>query len=424
MSPIELDSLPPAEAVQFFRDKGFRVGFDWRDLWQDEHAYAFTVAKAMQYDLLADIRRSVDDAIANGRTFAEFAGDLTPTLQRRGWWGESVEIDPLTGQERIVQLGTPRRLRTIFDTNIRMAHAAGRWERIERLRSRRPFLRYVQLDRPTAREAHRPWHNLVLPIDHAFWRTHYPPNGWFCGCRVQQLSERDLERRGLSVSATPATPTRPWRNARTGKVIRVPKGIDPGFAYNVGRARMRALTPPPLDRPLSVPVAGPGAQGLPAPAPRRKPASRMLPAGLPETEYLNRFLKEFDAAPGRSTIFTDMIGEPLLIGEELFRGGRTGALKVAKLGRERFLLLLADTIKDPDEIWWLWEEFPKGRWTLLRRYLARWRVAGQEEPAFVLFDVGPDGWTGTTAFRPERGSYLDNQRVGTLAYRRPSTGSG
>ena len=126
MASFELEPLPPGEAVQFFRDKGFRIGFDWRDLWQDEHAYAFTVAKAMQYDLLADIRRSVDDAIADGRTFAEFAGDLTPILQRRGWWGESLEIDPLAGEQRVVQLGTPRRLRTIFDTNARMAHAAGR----------------------------------------------------------------------------------------------------------------------------------------------------------------------------------------------------------------------------------------------------------------------------------------------------------
>ncbi|NNG04066.1 MAG: hypothetical protein HKM95_08190 [Inquilinus sp.] len=420
MPDFNLEPLPPAEAVQFFRDKGFRIGFDWRDLWQDEHAYAFTVAKAMQYDLLADIRRSVDDAIAGGRTFGEFAEDLTPTLQKRGWWGEAIETDPLTGERRVVQLGSPRRLRTIFDTNIRMAHAAGRWERIERLKGRRPFLRYVQLDRPSAREAHRPWNGVVLPVDHPFWRTHYPPNGWFCGCRVQQLSQRDLDRRGLTVGADPPTPTRAWRNARTGQVLQVPVGVDPGFAYNVGRARMRALTPPPLDQPLSVPVAGPGAQGVPMPEPRSKPADRLLPSGLSDPDYVDRFLAEFGASRGQPVIFTDRIGEPLVIGEELFRGGRGGAFKVAKRGRERFLLLLADTVKEPDEIWWLWEEFPKGRWTLLRRYIARWRVAGQEQPAFVLFDVGPDGWTGTTAFRPERGTYLDNQRAGSLAYRRVS----
>ena len=35
-----------------------------------------------------------------------------------------------------------------------------------------------------------------------------------------------------------------------------------------------------------------------------------------------------------------------------------GRLKVTKRGREAYLLLLADTIKEPDEIWWrYWVKF-------------------------------------------------------------------
>ncbi len=40
MPQIELKPLPPAEAVAFFRDNGFVIGFDWRDLWDSEHARA------------------------------------------------------------------------------------------------------------------------------------------------------------------------------------------------------------------------------------------------------------------------------------------------------------------------------------------------------------------------------------------------
>lgn len=40
------------------------------------------------------------------------------------------------------------------------------------------------------------------------------------------------------------------------------------------------------------------------------------------------------------------------------------------------------------------------------------------KPAFVLFDVGKEGWRGATAFAPDRVNYLENQHGGTLAFRR------
>ncbi|MEE9209535.1 MAG: hypothetical protein V3U23_03705 [Kiloniellales bacterium] len=66
MHQIDLHPLPPAEAVRFFRGKGFVIGFDWRDVWQDEHARAFTVAKTMRLDILRGIREAVDKTIAAG----------------------------------------------------------------------------------------------------------------------------------------------------------------------------------------------------------------------------------------------------------------------------------------------------------------------------------------------------------------------
>ena len=58
MATIEPFGLPPAEAIKWFESKGYKLGFDWRDTWRDEHAWAFTVAKAMQLDLLGDIPAS------------------------------------------------------------------------------------------------------------------------------------------------------------------------------------------------------------------------------------------------------------------------------------------------------------------------------------------------------------------------------
>ena len=238
MPQPEILDLPPEEAVQHFRAKGFHVGFDWRDTDASTHVRSFTVAKAMKLDILEDIQGAMDEAIADGKTFDWFRDNLEPTLRKKGWWGRQRRVDPVTGESRIVQLGSPRRLRIIFDTNLRMAHAHGRWQGIERLKERMPYLRYVSVRDARTRPEHARWHGTVLPVDHPFWRTHYPPNGWRCRCLVQQLSEDDLERYGSKVSSGPppgSEQTRPWVNRRTGEAARVAVGIDPGFTHNVGR---------------------------------------------------------------------------------------------------------------------------------------------------------------------------------------------
>ena len=78
--------------------------------------------------------------------------------------------DPLTGESRIVQLGSPWRLRTIFDTNLRMSYSRGRWERIERVAADMPWLRYVAVLDERTRPDHLRWHGTVLRFDHSFAR--------------------------------------------------------------------------------------------------------------------------------------------------------------------------------------------------------------------------------------------------------------
>ena len=245
MPQPEILNVPPEEAVREFKAKGYHVGFDWRDTAAAEHLRSFTVAKAMRLDILQDIRGAVDRALAAGTTFETFHDELEPLLRRKGWWGRQRMTDPVTGESRIVQLGSPRRLRIIFDTNLRMSYARGRWERIERLAEARPWLRYVAVRDSRTRPEHMSFHGTVLPVDHPFWKSHYPPNGWRCRCTVIQLSDDDLEEFGFSPSDGPPPgwdETRSWENRRLpedapGRIVQVPRGIDPGFQHNVGLAR-------------------------------------------------------------------------------------------------------------------------------------------------------------------------------------------
>ena len=239
------DDLPipvvePTEALNFFRQKGFTFGFAWQDVWQEEHARAFTVAKCMQLDILVDIRAAVDRAIAEGQTLDMFRRDLTPLLVEKGWWGRQRMIDPLTGRSETVQLGSPRRLKTIYRVNMRTAQAAGRWERIQRSKKLFPFLRYVSVMDGRERQEHHDWHGTIKPVDDSWWDTHYPPCGWNCRCQPQPLNQRMMDAKGWSVTDEPPSfPRETYLNKRTGEVTKVEQGIDPGWSYNVGKAHLQ-----------------------------------------------------------------------------------------------------------------------------------------------------------------------------------------
>jgi hypothetical protein len=233
----DFSSEPPKEALEWFRSKGYRIGFDHRDVWREEHARAFTVAKAMEVDVLRSIRDAVDRALGEGRTFRDFAKDLRPELERLGWWGRKEMTDPVTGQERSAQLGSPRRLRVIYRTNMRTARAAGQWDRIQRTRKTHPYLLYQLGPSQRHRPEHVAWVGTLLPADDPWWGTHYPPNGWGCKCHVRQVSRAEAERlKGQVRTEAPQTRTREWVNRRTGEVSHVPEGIDPGWDYNPGAA--------------------------------------------------------------------------------------------------------------------------------------------------------------------------------------------
>ncbi|MBY0395537.1 MAG: hypothetical protein K2X91_03580, partial [Thermoleophilia bacterium] len=244
MARPTLTPLPPAEAIAALERRGQRLDptFSWQDAWEAEHATMFTVAKSAGFDILKDIHGALVDALAEGRTFQDFAKDLRPALEAKGWWGRQEVVDPASGEIQERTLGSTRRLRGIFETNMRVSYASGHWQQFERNKRTRPVLRYVSLlvgkDR---RKAHIARHNLCLPVDDPYWDVWGPQNGWGCQCTLQSLSLRDVERLRPELKFTPPPQTsRTYVNQRTGQVTRVPDGIDPGWAYNPGKAGWRA----------------------------------------------------------------------------------------------------------------------------------------------------------------------------------------
>lgn len=233
----EFPSIPDDAALAALRRRGVTLAPSdhWTDLWQEAHHRAFTVARSAGFDILGDIYGALERAMREGRTFAQFRADLEPVLRRKGWWGRETRVDPVTGRKQSVELGSPRRLRLLFDVNLRVSAAQGDWERHQITKATRPWLRYTALLDARTRPEHAAWHGVILPVDHPWWKRHYPPNGWKCRCKAMSVGPDDLEAEGWKVAEEPPEGEDvPWVHPRTGEMRRVPRGIDPGWDYNPG----------------------------------------------------------------------------------------------------------------------------------------------------------------------------------------------
>jgi len=334
MAEPSLTPLPPRDAIAYFRSKGLTPSFAWQDVWQEEHARAFAVAKMANLELLEITRQAVDQALADGQTFEQFKAGLKPHLQAAGWWGRQEMTDPLTGETKMVQLGSDRRLRTIFDMNVRTARAHGNWQRIERSKRAFPYLMYIAVGGRSGdgrtRLQHREWHGTCLPVDDPWWDTHYPPCGWNCRCATQSLTRRMMETRGLKISKPVQFEPVTYVHPRTGEVTQIERGIDPGFNYNVGKAPLRPLSPAPA-------LVRPGRPSVPA-----------AEAKTASTAFLNVF-----DADGQGRIVQDRDGWPLAVTDGLFRDPR-GYAVVPRPDLIDDLPEVAQALKKPDHAEWVW----------------------------------------------------------------------
>lgn len=213
-------ALPFAEQIAFFRRKLNLPTETWLDIRQAAHDRAFVVAGATTADLLDDLRAAIDKAISTGTSLETFRRDFRRIVAERGWTG-------WTGEG--TRAGEAWRTRVIYETNLRTSYAAGRWAQLNdpALLAARPYWRYVHSDGVlNPRPHHKAWGDarLTLRHDHPFWRTHYPPNGWGCRCRVVSARE--------PAAGDATVPPAGWDAAleSTG----APAGIDRGWGYAPG----------------------------------------------------------------------------------------------------------------------------------------------------------------------------------------------
>lgn len=196
-------TTPPLEVINYFKAKKPEAHFDYDEILHEAHNKAFTIAKITRLDLLSDIHKSLQSAMESGQDFKTWQKNIQPTLKEKGWWGDVQAFNPITGEIKDIEVGS-RRLRTIYETNMRTSYAKGRYA--AQMASDAEFLRYNAILDQHTRPSHSEQNGIILPKNSPWWEANYPPNGWKCRCKVTAITRFEMKTRGLTpYEGTPTT---------------------------------------------------------------------------------------------------------------------------------------------------------------------------------------------------------------------------
>jgi SPP1 gp7 family putative phage head morphogenesis protein len=387
------------EASRFFREKWPLPTNAWTDIKEGMHARAFVVAGATKDDLLKDFQDAIQKGIDNGTGLAAFRKDFDKIVAKHGW--------AYRGERNW-------RSKVIYQTNLTMARAAGRWEQIQRVKKTRPWLRYVAVLDDRTRPDHRRWHGTVLQVDDDWWKTHYPPNGWNCRCTVQSLSMAALTDFGYEPSKAPPPEQLVRRkDPFEGGTLALDRGIDPGFNYNVGQAHVGLAREIPDGyaktqaqwKPLqggAYRVHTPADYGDAAPL-VPKPLPKLAPPVSGQAEMIDAVKA---AIGGDQVTLTTPDGMGVSIDAEILGSH-------VQPRRAIWLPVLKDVVEQPQEAWLIFEQNTvTGQVVLRRRHIAVYSSPAGDQRVLMVFQTLKGQFESWTIVPVDSPGYLERQRAG------------
>lgn len=406
--PPEVKGLPFEEAIKYFQDKVKLPTKKWTDLQKGMHTRAFTVAGATKTDLLTDFYGAVQKGLTEGVTLQDFQKDFDKIVEQHGWDYKG---------------GRGWRTGVIFNTNMSTAYMAGRHKQMTDpdVLKARPYWMYDAVNDNRTRPEHKAWDGLVLPADDPWWDSHYPPNGWGCRCSVRAASEKDLSRMGKSVGKAPDDGHYEWTDPSTGEVKQVPKGVDPGWDYNVGEsawgknlsdetmAAWRAQGAKAYER------LTPGnfsTYNRPERIPLDNPMSSIDTTIQQDSRSAER--KLIEVLGSREKVYTfeaDSFRYDVMVNAESLANH-------IDVNRSPYIPFLPETLTDPYEVWLSFERHKGTGKVFLRQRIIK-AIETQDKKGMLIVTNVVGGKMEAWTFIPIKNlSYLENQRVGKLIWKR------
>jgi SPP1 gp7 family putative phage head morphogenesis protein len=203
LGSIEVEPLPPEEAIALFRDKipMTRSAFD--RIIDAYRGRAFTIAGQQTTKAVSVVQGWLDRVLEHGLTLRDFRDGLQEAATAGG-----------------ITAVNPYHAATVFETNVQTAYNAGRYEMYHapEVAEAFPFFQYHTVGDDRVRPAHAQMDGFIAKRDDPVWDIWWPPCGFNCRCTVTAISAVEADRDGI----------RPSRR-------QVPQP-DPGFAGNAAKA--------------------------------------------------------------------------------------------------------------------------------------------------------------------------------------------
>lgn len=146
------------------------------------------------YEMLAALERNVYQFSA-AKSFTQMKSLTQALLDDQGalrTWTQFRAAALEINNEQVMQW-----LAAEYQNAIACSQMASRWMDITSRATSLKMLRYVTAGDSRVRPAHAALNGVTLPVNHPFWLTYYPPNGWLCRCDIQQgnweaTAEKDI----------------------------------------------------------------------------------------------------------------------------------------------------------------------------------------------------------------------------------------
>lgn len=261
--------VPPDAAIEFWKWRAKLTDAEAKALGEEAKHRAFYVTGLAKHDLVQLVSDGLEEALKSGETLPQFKERIMAAIQTQGWHDYRIE--------------------NIFRTNLQTAYAAGRYKKMQAVKASRPYWQYLAVMDKRVRPSHAILHEKVYPADHEFWTANYPPNGFRCRCCVRTLSERQVEKQGLTVE-TDMPQAGVWTDPKTGMehFVHFP-GADKGFRNNPGKDWVES----------GLDLKKHGLQNTAPPGPKKEPLTqKKLEADIAAIDTLIKTAGDKEAAAG------------------------------------------------------------------------------------------------------------------------------
>lgn len=174
------EPTPHDEAAEFIASKPVVARDVYNQLLPELKARAFTIAGIESANVVQDIRDTIA-TLPQGGDWSKIKKQLVDELHP--FLANPENPDNTAAAERRAEL--------LIRTHGFQAYQASSYAVMDRQRDAFPFWQYLSMQDGRVRHTHAALDGKVLPADHPFWDTHFPPWEWGCRCTAVPLTEAD-----------------------------------------------------------------------------------------------------------------------------------------------------------------------------------------------------------------------------------------